>query len=51
MIFSRPKFSNVEALLKIGESTAAPAFDPMEGAAFTVLSLSVLNLEANVIFR
>lgn len=49
--FFNSKSSNADALLKIGESKADPALDPLEVATFTILAQSLLNLDANITLR
>jgi len=43
--------ADAAALLKIGDSKADPALDPIESATATILAQAVLNLDANITLR
>ena len=43
--------ADAAALLKVGDSTADPTFDPIESATATTLAQAVLNLDASITLR
>ena len=49
--FFAAKSSDAEALLKVGDSPADPAFDKTELATFAVLAQALLNLDASITLR